>query len=94
MVKFLYLYQQAKDYMTYYILMDGESKDNLIYDANILGESSFKTFYTDRGFDRLIKLVTDYPELIEKTQIFDDHNKHYTVHQFLNIMEKHTIAKQ
>ena len=31
--------------MTYYLLLDGDSEKDVIYDTNILGEESFGKFY-------------------------------------------------
>ena len=42
--------------MTYYILLEGDSK-NAIWDENILGEESFGTFYTGAGFKALNTMV-------------------------------------
>ena len=42
--------------MTYYILLEGDSKD-AIWDETILGEESFGTFYTGDGFRALNTIV-------------------------------------
>ena len=31
--------------MTYYLLLDGDTEKDAMYDTNILGEESFKVFY-------------------------------------------------
>ena len=42
--------------MTYYILLKGDSVDD-IWDNNILGEESFGTFYTGNGFKALDNIL-------------------------------------
>ena len=44
--------------MTYYILLEGDSK-NAIWDENILGEESFGTFYTGAGFKALNTIMSE-----------------------------------
>ena len=36
--------------MTYYLLLDGDSEQDTLYDTNVLGEESFGTFYVSMGF--------------------------------------------
>jgi len=80
--------------MTYYILFEGEKKENLIYDANILGEASEKKFYPSRGLTRLARAVEQLPESqILKIQVFDEQGKNYTIEQFLKVIDKLIITK-
>ena len=80
--------------MTYYILFSGEKKENLIYDANILGEASEKKFYPSRGFARLARAVEEMPESqLLKIQVFDEQGKNYTIEQFLKVIAKLTLTK-
>lgn len=80
--------------MTYYILFDNEPKENLIYDANILGEANDFTFYPSRGFTRLFRAVEELPASeLEKIQIFNETGKEFTIDKFLKILGKLTISK-
>ena len=36
--------------MTYYLLLEGDSEKDVIYETNVLGEESFNTFYPSVGF--------------------------------------------
>ena len=76
--------------MTYYILLEGDSK-NAIWDENILGEESFGTFYTGNGFKALNNIVTEQPELLETTTIIDEKKKSYSVSEFLDLIGKWKI---
>lgn len=80
--------------MTFYILFSNESKENLMYDANILGEANEWTFFPSRGFSRLFRAVNELPvSEIEKIQIFDETDKKYTIEGFLKILNKLQIRK-
>lgn len=74
--------------MTYYILLEGESKELLMYDYCTLGEltSNGKKFYANAGFGRLLRISKDTPEMLEKVEIYNDENKHLTIEQFLRIL--------
>jgi len=80
--------------MTFYILFDGEKKENLIFDANILGEANKKMFYPSKGFVRLARAIESMPaSQLEKIQIFNDENNPYSIEQFLKIIGKLTITQ-
>jgi hypothetical protein len=68
--------------MTYYILLPGDTENNLS-DANMLGESSFGTFWSGQGLKVLMKMVDKQPELLESITIKTDQNKTITVAEFL-----------
>ena len=74
--------------MTYYILLKGEPKENLMYDYCILGEitSNGKRFYTSSGYNRLLKISKDAPGMLEDVEIYNDENKLLTIEQFLRII--------
>ena len=74
--------------MTYYILLKGEPKENLMYDYCILGEitSNGKRFYTNSGYNRLLKISKDAPGMLEDVEIYNDENKLLTIEQFLRII--------
>jgi hypothetical protein len=79
--------------MTYYIILDGEDPNVVKYDSGILGETSGKSFYANRGFTKLNRIANEKPELLEKIHIYDDTNKEFTIEKFLNILSKHKIIK-
>jgi len=45
------------------------------YSTNILGESSFKNFWADQGFEILVRLIEKYPDTLETVQIKDENLK-------------------
>jgi hypothetical protein len=79
--------------MTYYLLLDGDTEKDVLYDVNILGEESFETFYPSVGFIMLNRIINEQPELLESLQIIDEQKKLYTITKFLDKLEKWKIKK-
>ncbi len=77
--------------MTYYLLLDGDTEEDALYDTNILGEESFGTFYPSVGFMMLNRIINEKPELLESIQILDDHKNSYTLTNFLDELEQWKI---
>ena len=76
--------------MTYYILLEGDSK-NAIWDENTLGEESFGTFYTGAGFIALNTIVMSESHLIETVTIVDEKNQSYSIEEFVKLISKWKI---
>jgi hypothetical protein len=79
--------------MTYYLLLDGDSEKDSIYETNVLGEESFETFYPSVGFMILNRILNQQPELIESIKIIDEHKKPYTITEFIDSLEQWKIKK-
>lgn len=58
-------------------------KESELSDANLLGESSFGTFWSGQGLKVLMLMVDKRPELLESIIIKTDQNKTVTVAEFL-----------
>ena len=69
--------------MRYFILLPDDTEQDVDFSTNILGESSFKNFWADDGFQVLVRLVEKYPNTLSEIKIKDDKNKTYTVEEFL-----------
>ena len=69
--------------MQYFIMLPGDTEKDCIKDTNLLGESSFKTFYAGLGLKALMKMVDRSPELLTSVTIKTDTGKTLTVEQFL-----------
>lgn len=69
--------------MRYFILLPDDTEHDVDFSTNILGESSFKNFWADDGFQVLVRLVEKYPDTLSEVKIKDDKNKTYTVEEFL-----------
>jgi hypothetical protein len=69
--------------MQYFILLPGDTEQDCDYDSNLLGESSFNTFYSGQGLVALMTMVDRSPELLKDVRIKTDKNQTLTVEQFL-----------
>mgnify|MGYP003630912508 CR=1 FL=1 len=76
--------------MTYYILLEGDSTND-IWDDNILGEESFEKFYAGNGFIAFDNIINKKPEALETVRIIDEQNNSYSVEQFLELISKWKI---
>ena len=77
----------------YYILLPDDTDEGVQYSTNILGESSFKNFWADQGFDIFERLVHKYPDTLEEIKIKDEKGKQYTAEQFLGAVGKLNIIR-
>ena len=77
--------------MTYYLLLDGDSEKDSIYETNVLGEESFETFYPSVGFMILQRILNQRLEIIETIEILDEKKNPYTIEQFVNKLEQWKI---
>jgi len=62
--------------------MPGDNESELS-DANLLGDSSFGTFWGGSGLKILMSLVDKQPEMLPNITIKTDTNKTITIDQFL-----------
>lgn len=74
--------------MQYFIMLPGDTEKDCIKDSNRLGESSFNTFYAERGLKALMKIVDQRPELLPDTVIMTDKRQRLTVEEFLQDIQK------
>ena len=79
--------------MTYFLMHKFESKENLMYSSNILGEESLGTFYPEQGWIALSNMMNNSPESLPNYQILDEQGKTYTVTEFLDVVEKLKIKR-
>ena len=79
--------------MTYYLLLDGDTEKDSLYETNVLGEESFETFYPSIGFTILNKIINQQPELLESLQILDEQKTSYTITEFLDKIEQWKVKK-
>ena len=79
--------------MRYFILLPGDTEENVDFDTNILGEVSFKNFWADRGFEILVRLVEKYPDTWTEVTIKDEKNKTYSVEEFLDSIKSLKVIR-
>jgi hypothetical protein len=79
--------------MMYYILLPDDTEEGVQYSTNVLGESSFKNFWAEQGFEILERLVNKYPDTLSEVKIKDEKSKEYTVEEFLKNIQKLNLIK-
>jgi|TARA_B110000908_G_scaffold49149_1_gene60048 hypothetical protein len=77
----------------YYILLPDDTEEGVQYSTNVLGESSFKNFWAEQGFEILERLINKYPDTLNEVKIKDEKSKEYTVEEFLKNIGKLNIIK-
>ena len=80
--------------MTYYIMMDGDKKQDTQYSSNILGEESFGTFYPEEGMQALMNIVNKRPELLSNVKIDGEDSRKFTLTEFFDIISTLRIRKR
>ena len=70
--------------MQYFILLPGDSEKDTYLSTNLLGESSFNTFYAEAGLKALMRIVNKRPEILPDITIMTDKNQKLTVEEFLS----------
>ncbi len=75
--------------MQFFLLMPGDTEQDTLNEANLLGESSFGTFWAGTGLKTLMTMVDKQPELLQHVRIAQDMSKAiFTVEQFLTAIQK------
>ena len=73
----------------YFILMPGDTEEDMLNEANLIGEESFGTFWAGSGLKILMNLVDKEPELLPLVQIRSDMSKKlYSIEEFLTQIQK------
>lgn len=70
--------------MQYFIFLPGDTEKDASLDTNLLGESSFSTFYAGLGLKALMKMIDRAPEHLSSVTIKTDQNQTLTIDQFLS----------
>ena len=79
--------------MMYYILLPDDEDEGVQYSTNVLGETSFKNFWAEQGFEIFQRMVHKYPDTLEQIKIKDEKGKEYTPEQFLHVISKLNIIR-
>ena len=79
--------------MTYYLLLQGDTEQDVFYETNVLGEESFEMFYPSIGFTILNRIVNERPEVLETAKILDEQKNTYTITEFVDKLAQWKIKK-
>ena len=75
--------------MVYYLLMPGDTEEDALNEANLLGEDSFGIFWAGTGLKTLMSIVDKQPELLPLVKIRSDMSKKsYSIEEFLTAIQK------
>ena len=72
--------------MTYFILGKNETKENLMFSSNILGEESFGYFYWEDGYTALLNIINSEKQNIEEFILLDEKGVTYTIEEFTDVV--------
>ena len=74
--------------MTYFIKLEDDTNEELMFDSNILGNESFGTFYAERGMKSLMTILEKNPEVIGSVKIITDVGKELSITEFVDKIYK------
>lgn len=78
--------------MQFFLLMPGDTEEDTLNEANLLGESSFGIFWAGTALTTLLNVVDNQPELLPLMKIRTDmSNKLFTIEEFLKAVGTHKI---
>jgi hypothetical protein len=63
-----------------------ESKENLMFSSNILGDESFGYFYWEDGYTSLLNIINSDTHSIEEFILLDEKGVTYTIEEFTDVV--------
>jgi len=69
--------------MQYYLIAPGDTEQDAMNEANLLGEASFQNFWGGAALQVLMGLVEVEPEVLEILKIVNEKGRVLTVAEFL-----------
>jgi len=78
--------------MQFFLMMPGDTEQDTLNEANLLGEESFGVFWAGSGLKALMMMVEQKPELLPAVTIRNDNTDQiFTIEQFLSRIQKLNI---
>ena len=75
--------------MQYFLLMPGDTEEDTLNEANLIGEESFGIFWAGTALKTLMNIVDKEPELLPIVKIRTDmSNKIFNIEEFLTSIQK------
>lgn len=75
--------------MQYFLLMPNDTEEDMLNEANLIGEESFGVFWAGSGLKILMNLVDKEPQLLPLVTIRSDMSKKsYSIEEFLTKIQK------
>jgi hypothetical protein len=74
---------------SYYLLLPGETNEDLMFEDNLLGEIDIRNkFWPAQGLSMLMNIATTKEEMLPHIKIVTDKGVQYTVEKFLELLQK------
>lgn len=74
--------------MQYYLMGPGDTEQDALNEANLLGEASFDHFWAGSGLRTLMSLVHTRPNMLESFQVVNEKGENLTIGEFLEDIKK------
>lgn len=74
--------------MQYFLMGPGDTEQDALNEANLLGEASFKHFWAGSGLKTLMNLVDKDPEMLEHFIVINERGQKLTIGEFLEDIRK------
>ena len=80
--------------MQYYIVLPRDREQDMLNEANLIGEESLGNFWPGSGLTVLMTIVTQKPELVERVTIKTETGKQLSIEEFLSKVNKLKIKSR
>lgn len=81
--------------MQFFLLMPGDTEQDTLNEANLLGESSFEAFWAGSALTVLMRVIDEEPTILPEIRIATDMSKRlFTIEEFLTLINKLKIRVQ
>ena len=80
--------------MQYYIILPRDREQDMLNEANLIGEESLGNFWPGSGLTVLMTIVTQKPELVERVTIKTETGKQLSIEEFLSKVNKLKIKSR
>ena len=74
--------------MQYYLMAPGDTEQDALNEANLLGEASFNHFWAGTGLKTLMRLVDKDPEMLEHFRVVNEKGQNLDIGDFLEDIKK------
>jgi hypothetical protein len=74
--------------MQYYLMGPGDTEQDALNEANLLGDASFDIFWAGSGLKTLMRLVDKDPEMLEHFIVINEKGQKLALGEFLEDIKK------
>ena len=78
--------------MQLYLLLPGDTSEDTLNEANLLGETSFGVFWAGSALTTLMRMIDEEPDILPHIRIATDMSKRlFNIEEFLTTISKHQV---